>query len=164
MAIAVTLGMIALVALVALIFFVPAVTRAAIGPLTMPFGLTEITPRARMFGFLVLLPPLALFLLGLNEIRRLFLQYAGGDVLSSAAARRLKRIAWLTVLGALIRAPARALLFLALSVDQAGVPQRSLFRVLPADFTFLLFGLLLLAIAWAMTEAARIAEEHRQIV
>lgn len=164
MVVAVTVGMIALVALAAVVFLVPALTRAAIVPEAMPFGLTEITPRARLLGFLVLCVPLGVFLYGLNEVRLLFGQYAAGDVLSSRAARRLKRIAWATIVGALMRAPARAGLYLALSIDQLDLPSRLPIRINTADFTFLLFGLLLLAVAWVMTEAARIAEEHRQII
>ena len=163
MVIAVTLGMVALVTLMVIVFLVPALTRAAIVPEVMPFGLTEITPRARLLGFLVLCVPMGLYLYGLNEVRRLFGQYSAGEVLTLGAARRLKRIAWATIVGAIVRPLAIQGLFLALSIDQPNARSR-LPAVTTADLTFLLFGLLLLAIAWAMTEAARIAEEHKQII
>jgi hypothetical protein len=163
MVVAVTTGMIALVALMVVVFLVPALTRAAVVPEVMPFGLTDITPRARLLGFLVLCVPIGLYLYGLNEVRRLFGQYSAGEVLTLGAARRLKRIAWATIVGAIVRPPAIQGLFLALSIDQPNAKSR-LPAVTTADLTFLLFGLLLLAIAWAMTEAARIAEEHKQII
>lgn len=161
---AVTVGMIALAALVAVIFVVPAITRATIVPEVLPYGITDISTRARLLGFLVLALPLVLFFYGLNEVRLLFKQYADGDVLSARAARRLKRIAWITILGAILRAPTRLGLFLAFSHDQPNLQRILPIRISAADLTFLLFGLLLLAIAWAMAEAARIAEEHRQII
>jgi hypothetical protein len=164
MVVAVTIGMVALVALVAVIFLVPAVTRATIGAEVMPFGIVDISERARVLGFLVLALPLTVFLFGLNEVRLLFGQYALGEVLTASAARRLKRIAWITIIGAILRAPTRIGLFLALTLDQADVQRALPVRISAADLTFLLFGLLLLAVAWVMAEAARIAEEHRQIV
>lgn len=164
MVVAVTVGMIALVALVAIVFIIPPLTRATVIREVIPYGIVEITLRARLLGLLVLALPLAVFLYGLNEVRLLFGQYAVGDVLSAGAARRLKRIAWITILGALLRAPARIALFLALSIDQPALQRPLPMRINTADLTFLLFGLLLLAVAWVMTEAARIAEEHRQII
>ena len=164
MTIAVAVGMAALVVLAVMVFLVPVVTKATIIPEIMPFGITEISPRARLLGLLVLCLPLAVFLYGLNEMRLLFAQYATGDVLTVGAAHRLKLIAWATVIGAVLRAPTRAGLYLALSIDQMDLPPRLPVRINAADFTFLLFGLLLLAVAWVMAEAARIAEDHRQII
>ena len=129
----------------------------------MPFGLTEITPRARLLGFLVLGAPIGLFLYGLHEVRCLFRQYAAGDVLTLRAARRLQLIARATIVGAILRPLNMHGLCLALSIDQPNAKSR-LLVVTTTDLTFLLFGLLLLAIAWAMAEAARIAEEHEQII
>ncbi|MEN3386191.1 MAG: hypothetical protein V7608_6235 [Hyphomicrobiales bacterium] len=163
MVVAVTVAMVALVALAVVVFLLPALTRTAFLPEVMPFGLTEITPRARLLGFAVLAAPIGLFLYGLYEIRCLFGQYAAGEVLTLRAARRLKHIAWATIIGAIARPLSIQGLFLALSIDQPNAKSR-LPAVTTTDLTFLLFGLLLLAIAWAMAEAARIAEEHRQII
>jgi hypothetical protein len=163
MVVAVTAGMVALVALAILVFLLPALVRPAFVPEVMPFGLTQITPRARLLGFVVLSAPIGLFLYGLYEIRCLFGEYAAGDVLTLGAARRLKRIAWATIVGAILRPLTIQGLFLALSIDQPNARSR-LPAVTTTDLTFLLFGLLLLAIAWAMAEAARIAEEHKQII
>jgi Protein of unknown function (DUF2975) len=163
MVVAVTAGMVALVVLMVVVFLIPAFTNTTLVPKVMPFGLTEITPRARLLGFVVLCAPIGLYLYGLNEVRRLFAQYAAGDVLTLGAARRLKRIAWATIAGAMLRPPTMRGLFLALSIDQPDAELRIPF-VTSADLTFLLFGLLLLAIAWAMAEAARIAEDHNQII
>src|SRR5262245_2546074 len=107
MVVAVTAGMVALVTLVVVVFLVPALTRTTIVPEVMPFGLTEITPRARLLGFLVLCAPIGLFLYGLNQVRRLFGQYAAGDVLTLGAAQCLKRIAWATIAGAMLRPPTK---------------------------------------------------------
>jgi len=161
---AVTVGMVALVVLVATVFVVPALTRAALAPELTPYGIVDVSTKARILGFLVIALPLAVFLYGLNEVRELFRQYAAGDVLSARAAGRLKRIAWITIVGALLRAPSRVGLFLALTHDQPQLDRALPLRITAADLTFLLFGLLLLAIAWAMAEAARIADEHRQII
>lgn len=164
MLIAVTVGMVALVALAAVVFIVPTLTRATLVPELTPYGIADISANARILGFLVIALPLAVFLYGLNEVRELFKQYAKGDVLSAGAAKRLKRIAVITIIGAVLRAPTRVGLFLALTHDQTTVARTLPLRISAADLTFLLFGLLLLAIAWAMAEAARIAEEHRQII
>ena len=163
MVVAVTAGMVGLVALMVVVLLVPAFTDAAIVPEVMPFRLTDITPRARLLGFAVLCAPVGLFLYGLNEVRRLFGQYAAGDVLTVSSARRVKRIAWATIAGAMLRPPTRYALFLALSIDQPDAEPR-IPHVTTTDLTFLLFGLLLLAIAWAMAEAARIADDHKQII
>ena len=163
MVLAVTAGMVVLVALAIVVFLLPALVRPAFLPEVMPFGLTQITPRARLLGFAVLSAPIGLFLYGLYQVRCLFGQYAAGDVLTLGAARRLKRIAWATIVGAIVRPLTIQGLFLALSIDQPNARSR-LPAVTTTDLTFLLFGLLLLAIAWAMAEAARIAEEHSQII
>ena len=163
MVLAVTAGMVALVVLVVVVFLIPAFTKSTLVPEVMPFGLAGITPRARLLGFLVLCVPIGLYLYGLNEVRRLFRQYANGEVLTLGAARCLKRIAWATIAGAILRPPTMRMLFLALSIDQPDA-EPTLPFVTTADLTFLLFGLLLLAIAWAMAEAVRIAEDHNQIV
>ena len=164
MAVAVTIGMVAIAALVIAIFLIPAFTRLTILPEVLPFRLTEISAEARMLGLAVITVPMAVLLYALNEIRRLFAQYARGEILTWRAAQRLKRIAWATIVGAILRAPTRLGLFLAFTFDQPEMGHHLPVRIAVADFVFLLSGLLLLAVAWAMTEAARIAEEHSHIV
>ena len=94
----------------------------------------------------------------------MFADYARGEILTLRAARRLKRIAWAIIVGAILRSPTRLGLFLAFTFDQPEIGRHLPVRIAVADFAFLLAGLLLLAVAWAMAEAARIAEEHSHIV
>jgi Protein of unknown function (DUF2975) len=164
MAVAVTIGMAVVTLLVVAIFLIPALTRVTVLPEVLPFRLTEVSTEARWLGLAVIAVPLAVLLYALNEIRALFADYARGEILTWRAARRLKRIAWATIVSAILRAPARLGLFLAFTFDRPEIGRHLPVRIAVADFAFLLAGLLLLAVAWAMAEAARIAEEHSHIV
>jgi DUF2975 family protein len=164
MTVAVTVGMAAVTVLVIAVFLIPAFTRATVLPEMLPFRLTEISAEARWLGLAVIAVPLAVLLYALNEIRALFADYARGEILTLRAARRLKRIAWAIIVGAILRSPTRLGLFLAFTFDQPEIGRQLPVRIAVADFAFLLAGLLLLAVAWAMAEAARIAEEHSHIV
>jgi hypothetical protein len=131
-------------------------------------------PTARGIAFTIIAGLLALLLFALEQTRRLFGEFAAGEILTSRAATRLQRISYAIVAGSIANPLAQSALRAAFERSQvdgaAGCACRaSSFLLLPfrdivSDLAFLLAGLLLLAIAWALAEAARIAADHRQII
>ena len=115
-------------------------------------------------GIIVGLTPAAALFWALDLLRRLFAQYKAGEVLTEASAN-------------LIRKTGKAMLLLA-GLNIIAYPVQTLFltwqsppgeRMISisighAEIGFLLLAGLLTVIGWAMTEAARVAEENRAFV
>ncbi len=122
----------------------------------------QVTPAHRATGFLVTSGVLALLICALYQAHRMFGAFARGEVFAIGTAIRLRRMALaLTALG-LATPLTKTLLGLAL----AGAPGEPYWVVLftLSDYFLCLLGGLLLAIAWAMVEATRIAEENEGFV
>lgn len=116
----------------------------------------------RAAGFLITAGGLALLCCALYQAHRMFGAFARGEVFTIGTAVRLRRMALaLTALG-----PAVPLGRMLLGLALVGSPGEHYWIVLLSigDYFQCLLGGLLLAIAWAMVEAARIAEENDSFV
>src|SRR5262245_9013350 len=125
-------------------------------------------PTARLVAFMVIVVLLGIFLFALEQARRLFDEFAAGDILTAHAALRLQRIAYAIIVGAIAKFVGQsALRAVTGPLRSDGLCAPALFlplREVVSDVAFLLAGLFVLAIAWALAEAARIADDHRQII
>ena len=155
-------------------WLVPMLTGVTLLPRLGPFRGFFGDPTARLIAFAAIAGLLGIFLFALEQVRRLFGQFAGGEILTARAAMRLQRIAWAAVAGSIAKPLAQAILRAAFEPNrgdeaygcacQASFSLLLPFRDIISDLAFLLAGLLLLAISWALAEAARIAADHRQII
>jgi Protein of unknown function (DUF2975) len=125
-------------------------------------------PTARLVAFMVIVVLLGIFLFALEQARRLFDEFADGDILTTHAALRLQRIAYAIIVGSIAKPIGQSVLRAVIGpLPSDGFCGRAMFlplREIVSDVAFLLAGLFLLAIAWALAEAARIAADHRQII
>jgi hypothetical protein len=155
-------------------WLVPVLTGVALVPRFGPFRAFFEDPAARAIAFTTIVGLLVILLFALEQARRLFGEFSDGDILTSRAAIRLQRISYAIVAGSIAKPFAQSVLKATFDAGQAygtfGCACRasSLFliplRDVISDFAFLLAGLLLLAVAWALAEGARIADDHRQII
>ena len=152
-------------------WLVPIVTGISLLPRLGPFREFFADPTARAIAFTVIVGLLAILLFALEQVRRLFGEFSDGEILTSRAAMRLQRISYAIVAGSIAKPLAQSMLKATFDAAQTSFDCacRASHFLLPlrdviSDLAFLLAGLLLLAIAWALAEAARIADDHRQII
>ncbi len=115
-------------------------------------------------GFAITLLPVGVLVYGLAQLRQLFNLYAGGEIFSTEAARRLKRFAVAVLSQSLLKPLAGAALSVLLTAHHAPGSRSLSISLGSAEFGALLLGGLLLVIAWIMGESARIAQEIEGIV
>lgn len=117
----------------------------------------------RVAGFLITGGALALLICVLYQAHRMLGAFARGEVFTIGTALRLRSMALaLTALG-----PALPLVKLLLGLVLVGAPGGQTYWLIVfdlGDYFVGLLGGLLLAIAWAMVEAARIAEENKAYI
>jgi hypothetical protein len=155
-------------------WLVPTLTGMSLLPRPGPFREFFDDPAARAIAFTTIVGLLAIMLFALEQARRLFGEFADGEILTSRAAIRLQRISYAIVAGSIAKPLAQSVLK---ATFDAGLGERTFgcacrasnlllipLRDVISDIAFLLAGLLLLAVAWALAEAARIADDHRQII
>lgn len=123
-----------------------------------------VTPAKRAGLQALMAVPLAAVLFGLWHVRLLFAAYARGEVFTASAARHIRMSGLAMVTNALAAVVAHSLGSLLLTYDNA--PGMRQFSFALGSDTYLLFltGGLLVVIGWVMGEAARLADENRQIV
>lgn len=118
--------------------------------------------RARLVA--VMLIPVAASLGVLWQVWRLFGQYRQGLVFSAAALSHLRRLAWALVALAVVQPLARALMSVAISLDNAPGHRHLMLSFGSDDFALLLLALVFVAIARVMVEAAQAADEVEQFI
>ena len=123
----------------------------------------QLGPGYRVAGFSLLGLQLALVLRGIAHAHAMFGDFARGEVLTSATARRLRGIALLITLFALCSPLVKMLLVLLFTWNAPGEPHM-LIHIQLEDILLGLLGGLLFALAWAMEEAAHVAEENRGFI
>jgi hypothetical protein len=118
----------------------------------------------RLLGFAISMLPMAALLYILHQAYELFDAFRLGNVLTRDVPMRLRRIGLGLVVLSVLRPLATTLLGLALTWQNA--PGHRVFAVGLSidDYMIATLGGLLLAIGYAMAEAARLADDHRQIV
>ncbi|MEM8590098.1 MAG: DUF2975 domain-containing protein [Pseudomonadota bacterium] len=157
------IGMVALPALVLIEFWTSDVT----GFLGVRAGITTIDAiplPARILALVVAMIPIGLGVYGLYWLQRLFALYRAGTVFAVANSRCLKMFAWTQIISGLLQPVIGAALSVIISWHNPP-GQRMLAITLDSNMLgTLLFGLLILVIAWVMGEASRVADENAQFV
>lgn len=115
---------------------------------------------AGLIGATTLIP--ALFVL-LN-MRNLFGRYAAGEVLTAACADHIRQIGTGFVVISILNLLIPTAQALVLTLGNPAGSRALMVQISPDSMGFLLAGGLLVAIGWAMTEAARAAEENAGFV
>jgi hypothetical protein len=118
--------------------------------------------RLRMAG--VTLLPVAISLSLLWQLWCLFGQYRRGVVFSRPALGHLRHFGWLMVALAVVEPLSRALMSVAISLDNPPGQRMLVLTLGSYDYALLLLSLVLVAIARVMAEAARVAEENEQFI
>ena len=119
---------------------------------------------ARLGGFAACMLPAGLGLWALWQVWQLFGCYGRGELLSLAPARHLHRLGLALVLLAGAQPLADTLVRLALTLGNP-VGQRLLaLGFSNVHFSYLLFGLVMLALSVVMREAARVADDNAGFV
>jgi Protein of unknown function (DUF2975) len=113
---------------------------------------------------LIGLPSVLLGLFMLLQAWRLFGAYGRGQVFGPAAVRHLRAIAWALIASSFWHVAASTLGILLLTWHNPPGQRRLQFGVSWEDYLVALFGGLLIAIAWAMTEAGRIEQDNAGFV
>ena len=127
-------------------------------------GSITITPAVQFYGALISLVPLGLGIFGMVQVWFLFGEYAQGRIFTAIASRRLRRLAWSLIAAAATQVVARTLHGLVLTMNNPPGKKMLVLSVSSNDYSFLIFGVLLLGIAWVMVEATRLAQENAEFV
>lgn len=123
-----------------------------------------INPTVQVLGALATALPALIGIYALLQIWRLFGEYARGEVFGSRACLHLRRIAIALIAIAVAQPLSRTLTVLALTLFNPPGQKVLAIGLSWHDYTFLLVGGVLLAIAWVMVEATRLAQEHAEFV
>lgn len=123
-----------------------------------------INPTVQVLGALATALPSAIGIYALLQIWKLFGEYARGEVFGPRACLHLRRIALALIAVAVAQPVSRTLTVLALTVFNPPGQKVLAIGLSWHDYTFLLVGGVLLAIAWVMVEATRLAQEHAEFV
>jgi hypothetical protein len=115
-------------------------------------------------GFAIGLVPVALLFSILWEALALFRHYALGEIFSSAAVLRLRRISSRLLCVAIAQPVTRTLLVLDLTFGNPPGHRLLSIGFSGTDYIMAAFGGLLLAISWVMAEAAALSEENSRFV
>ncbi len=110
-----------------------------------------------------LVPALAL-MWALDTLRRLFARYKAGDVLTEPSARLSRQTGKALLLLAVLKIAVQPLQSALLTWQSPPGSRAIAISVGQAEIGFLLAAGLLTVIGWAMTEAARAADENRSFV
>jgi Protein of unknown function (DUF2975) len=115
-------------------------------------------------GAIAAMPGVLIGLFALWQVWQLFASYGRGVVFGAEPTRRLRRLGWALLASALLQPLTHTLLMLALTFRNPP-GQRQLVLGLGSDhYLMLLLGGLLIAIAWAMDEGARLQQENEGFV
>lgn len=128
-----------------------------------PGGQLLVSMPYRLLGLAITSVATALLVSGLMQAHRLFAALAGGAVLTLETGVRLRRVALVVTAFSLVVPLTKTLLAMTLASTVANGP----YMVVIITFGDVMLGLLgglLLAIAWAMVEAARVALENESFV
>ena len=165
MAAVTTAGIVLIVVLTVAALMIPDWTRnlllARLGQAGQSLPLTS---QGQVAAVAIIAVPLGLLLYGLWQIRLLFQGFAVGQVFTATAARRLKIFAATVLAQAALGPLTSTALIVALSLSNPPGSRMIGIAFSINDYVALIVGGLLLAIAWVMGEAARIAEDNAQIV
>jgi hypothetical protein len=127
-------------------------------------GALALDGSTRLFGFLVSMIPLSVLFYALHQAYELFDSFRLGNVFTDSAGVHLRRIGLCMIGLALLRPATGTMLGLLLTADRLPGARELVIGISIDDYLIALFGGLILAIAHVMAEAARLSDEHRQII
>jgi hypothetical protein len=108
--------------------------------------------------------PVCIMLYGLWQARQLFAGFAEGQVFTLASACRLRDLAAAMLAQAVLGPLSTTALLLAFTFSNPPGQRQLVIALSVNDYIALIIGGVLLAVAWVMVEASRIAEEHASFV
>ena len=123
-----------------------------------------LTPGTHAAAVVVALLPVLAGLYALLQVWRLFGDYARGAIFTAGSSARLRRLGWAVLVVAAVQVLARTLLSLVLTFANPTGQKALTVGLSSNDYVLVVFGLLLLAIAWVMVEATRLARENEEFV
>lgn len=124
----------------------------------------EIAGSNRVFAFLVQTVPLAIALLVLFWLQRLFAGYRRGEVFTLSSIGRFRAMARMLFLFTLVNPLAGALVSVIVTAGQPDGQRIVVIGFGIPEIAALLTGGVLAAIGWVMVEAKRLADDNTQIV
>lgn len=124
----------------------------------------QLGPGYRVLGFALFGVLAGLALRGIAHAYAMFADFGRGDVLTVASARRLRGIALLVTVFSAAVPVLKTVLVLALTLANGPGGRHMLIDIDVSDILLALLGGLLFSLAWAMEEAARVAEENRGFI
>ncbi len=165
MAIVTTLGMLLIAVAMVLVFLIPDWTQnlllARLGQAGRDLSLS---PERLIAGAVITAVPVGVLLFGLWQVRALFLNFAGGQVFTLASARRLRDFAAAVLAQAILGPISATALMLAFTLNNPPGSRQLVISLSVHDYLALIVGGVLLAVAWVMVEATRIADENASFV
>ena len=117
-------------------------------------------PGAKAALFALGAPSIGLGLFMLFQAWRLFGAYGRGQVFGAAAIGAIRKLAWALLGTALLRPATATATVLYLTWNNPAGQRQLVLGIAWEDYLCALFGSLLVAIAWAMTEAGRIERDN----
>jgi hypothetical protein len=160
-----TAAAILLLATNAVFWLVPAIADPLLAKLAANSAVT-ITPATRIIVFLITTARTAILAAGLMAVATLFRGFARGDVFVPQTGRLLRRFGIALIAYTLLSSPVNTALIAAATWQNP--PGERVFSIgfgfSTEGLLFLLTAGLVVALGHVMAEAARIADEHRQIV
>jgi hypothetical protein len=127
-------------------------------------GTITLTPARVAAAAAIIAIPVGVLLFGLWQARALFADFARGCVFTLANARHLRDFAACVLAQAILGPLSSAALFLALTFSNPPGNHQFAISLSLDNYLALIVGGVLLAVAWAMVEATRIADEHASFV
>lgn len=165
MVIVTSIGMVLIAVAMILAFVIPDWTRnllmARLGEAGRNLTLTSGRLAA---GAAITAVPVGILLFGLWQARALFADFADGRIFTLTSARRLRDFAACILAQAVLGPITSTALLLAFTFDNPPGTRQLSIGLSTNDYMALIIGGVLLAIAWVMVEATRIADEHASIV
>jgi hypothetical protein len=108
--------------------------------------------------------PVGVLLFGLWQVRALFLNFADGHVFTLSSARRLRDFAGAVLAQAILGPISATALSIAFTLNNPPGSRHLVIALSVHDYLALIVGGVLLAVAWVMVEATRIADENASFV
>jgi hypothetical protein len=160
-----TVGIVLIAAVMLLVFFIPDWTRGLLlARLGQAGADLQLTPGRLVAGAAITAIPVGIMLYGMWQARALFRDFAEGRVFTPFSARRLRDFAVAVMAQAVLGPVSTTALLLAFTLSNPPGSRQLGIALSVNDYIALIVGGVLLAVAWAMVEATRIADEHASFV
>jgi hypothetical protein len=160
-----TAGIVLIALLMVLVFLIPDWTRNfLLAKLGQAGADLPLRPDSVAAGAAVTAVPVGIMLYGLWQVRALFCEFGWGRVFTTSSALRLRNFAAAMLAQAVVGPLSSTALLLAFTWSNPPFDRHIGIAFSTDDLLALILGGVILAVAWAMVEAARIADEHASFV